>query len=121
MKERRILLVEDNDQNAYLARFLLQQAGLEVSHVRNGKEGLRAAREEQWDLILLDIQLPDLDGYEIARTLRSDPSFTTPLVALTSFAMAGERKKALEIGCNGYIEKPISPLKFADEVRSYFK
>ena len=116
----RILLVEDNEQNAYLVRFLLEQAVMAVTTAMTGTEGLRIARENSHDLILLDIQLPEIDGYQIAATLRGDSSFKlVPLIALTSFAMPGERQRAVDAGCNGYIEKPIAPLKFVEQVRSF--
>jgi len=119
MKER-VLLIEDNEQNAYLAKFLLEQAGMSVTHARSGDEGLRLAREQYHDIVLLDIHLPELDGYQIARILRQDPAFKgIPLVALTSYAMPGERAKAVDAGFDGYIEKPISPLKLVEHVRSF--
>lgn len=115
-----ILLVEDNEQNAYLATFLLEQAGMKITRVANGRDGLRLAREQAHDAILLDIQLPDMDGYEIAAALRADEAFdATPIIALTSFAMPAERERALKLGCTGYIEKPIEALRFAEQVRSY--
>jgi CheY-like chemotaxis protein len=120
--ETRVLLVEDNEQNAYLATFLLNKAGIHVTRAASGSEGLRLARGAQHHAILLDIQLPDLDGYELARILRQEQAFDrVALVALTSFAMPNERKKAFEAGCNGYIEKPIEALTFAEQVRAFIK
>ncbi len=118
----RVLLIEDNEQNAYLVKYVLNQAGMEVTHANSGKEGLRLARQFFHDVILLDIQLPEMDGYEIAAQLRSDPAFAqVPLVALTSFAMHGERLKAMRIGFNGYIEKPIQAMQLAEQVRAFLK
>src|SRR5204863_9574856 len=115
-----ILLIEDNEQNAYLARFLLQQAGCTVVTATTGQEGLEKALSGTPDLILLDIQLPDVDGYQIAQRLKDNPALShIPIVALTSFAMPGEKKKALEIGCRGYIEKPIEAGKFAQQVKAF--
>src|ERR1043165_1263767 len=115
-----ILLIEDNEQNAYLARFLFQQAGCAVATARTGQEGLEKVRSAIPDLILLDIQLPDTDGYQIAQRLREDPVVRhIPIVALTSFAMPGEKKRALELGCRGYIEKPIEAGKFAQQVKAF--
>jgi len=120
MPDPTILLIEDNEQNAYLARFLLQQAGCAVVTVKTGQEGLEKARSAMPDLILLDIQLPDIDGYQIAQRLREDPAVRhIPIVALTSFAMPGEKKRALELGCRGYIEKPIEAGKFAQQVKAF--
>lgn len=116
----RILLIEDNEQNAYLARFLLEQAGMQVTRAAEGREGLRLARADKPDLILLDIQLPDIDGYEVAAEALTDDSIRTiPIVALTSFAMAGEKQRAFDLGCRGYIEKPLEPLKFVEQVRGF--
>lgn len=118
----KILLVEDNEQNAYLATFLLEQSGMQITRAATGRDGLRLAQAGGHDAVLLDIQLPDLDGYEIAATLRRDPAFAkVPIIALTSFAMPNEREKAMELGCAGYIEKPIEALRFAEQVRSYIK
>jgi two-component system, cell cycle response regulator DivK len=118
--DNRVLLIEDNEQNAYLAKFLLEQSGMMVTHVRTGADGLRVTREDPHRLILLDIQLPDMNGYDIATQLRQDRANDgIRIVALTSYAMPGERQKALDSGCNGYIEKPISPLKFVEQVKSF--
>jgi CheY-like chemotaxis protein len=122
MSQPRILLVEDNDQNAYLVRFLLEKDNMTVRRASTGLDGLAAARAEKPDIILLDIQLPDLDGYELAKVLRQDGTFAdVAIVALTSFAMPAEREKAIALGCNGYIEKPIAPLLLAGQVRSFLK
>lgn len=120
MHSTKVLLVEDNDQNAYLVRFLLEKEAMEVKRAHTGPEGLAAAAAEKPDIVLLDIQLPGLDGYEVAAKLRQNPALSgVPIVALTSFAMPAEREKALSVGCTGYIEKPISALKLVAQVRSY--
>jgi two-component system cell cycle response regulator DivK len=117
---RTILLIEDNEQNRYLATFLLEQNGFDVVAAVDGPEGIEKARSMQPDLILLDIQLPAMDGYAVARALRGIPSLRqTPIVAVTSFAMMGDREKALEAGCNGYIEKPIDPDTFVSEIMRF--
>lgn len=122
MNAPRILIIEDNEQNAYLARYLLEKAGCAVAVYRNGREGLAAVPKEQPALILLDIQLPDLDGYSIAAELKRDPATRgIPLVAVSSFAMPGEKAKALALGCAGYIEKPIKALTFVELVRSFLQ
>ena len=116
----KVLLVEDNAQNAYLVRFLLERAGMQVVHTRSGQQALSMAAAEMPAAILLDIQLPDMDGYEVATKLIADPKLREiPIVAVTSFAMPHERQKALALGCRGYIEKPISPARFVDQVRSF--
>jgi two-component system, cell cycle response regulator DivK len=112
-----ILLIEDNEQNRYLATFLLEQRGHRVTSAQDGVGGLELARALVPDLIVLDIQLPTLDGYAVARALRRLSELErTPIVAVTSYAMVGDREKALEAGCNGYIEKPIDPDLFGSEL-----
>ena len=116
----RILYIEDNEQSLYLVTFLLEAKGYEVIQARDGKEGIEAAARARPDLILLDIQLSPMDGYGVARNLRSDPELAdTPIVAVTSFAMSGDRKKALAAGCTGYIEKPINPETFPGEIKEF--
>lgn len=116
----KILYIDDNEQSLYLVTFLLEAKGYEVIQARDGKEGIEAAARARPDLILLDIQLPSMDGYAVARNLRSDPKLAEiPIVAVTSFAMSGDREKALEAGCIGYIEKPINPETFPKEIQEY--
>lgn len=114
---RRILLIEDNEQNRYLAAFLLQQHGHVVESAVDGFRGVQMARELIPDAILLDIQLPGMDGYAVARALRLIPELrTTPIIAVTSYAMVGDREKSLAAGCSGYVEKPIDPETFVQEI-----
>ena len=118
----RILLVEDNDNNRYLAQFLLEREGLSVALAVNGKQALEAARLDKPDLVVMDIQMPELDGYETAEHFKSDPTLADiPLVGVSSFAMVGDRAKALKVGFAGYIEKPINPDTFAQEVSRFLK
>lgn len=118
----KILYIEDNDQNFYLVSFILTADGYEVLWARDGPEGVAKAAEGWADLVLLDIQLPVMDGYEVARALRANTALArTPIVALTSYAMAGDREKALAAGCTGYIEKPIDPATFASQVELHLK
>lgn len=120
MTARRILLIEDNEQNRYLATFLLQARGWEVVHASDGPSGIALAGQCNPALILLDIQLPQMDGYEVARALKADPAVAPiPIVAVTSYAMAGDREAALGAGCQGYIEKPIDPDTFVDAVEAH--
>lgn len=115
-----VLLIEDNEQNRYLATFLLEKNGLTVVPAVDGPAGIEKARQIGPDIILLDIQLPAMDGYAVARALRGYPALRrTPIVAVTSYAMPGDREKALESGCSGYIEKPINPDTFVHEVKRF--
>jgi two-component system cell cycle response regulator DivK len=115
-----ILLIEDNAQNRYLATFLLERHGYRVVPAHDGPQGIQLAEKLRPDLILLDIQLPGMDGYAVARALRACASLhATPMVAVTSYAMAGDREKALASGCNGYIEKPINPETFVAEIARF--
>jgi two-component system, cell cycle response regulator DivK len=118
---KKILIIEDNDQNLYLITFLLEKQGYEVFQARDGESGITKARDILPDMILLDIQLPQMDGYTVARKLKSDSTFSqTPLVAVTSYAMVGDREKTMEAGCTGYIEKPINPDTFLGEIEKHF-
>ncbi|MCZ2405222.1 MAG: response regulator [Burkholderiales bacterium] len=119
---KRILLIEDNAQNRYLANFLLESRGWDMVHAEDGPTGVALAARTDPVLILLDIQLPGMDGYAVAQALRADPQLRRiPIVAVTSYAMAGDRERCLAAGCNGYIEKPIDPQTFADEVERYIE
>lgn len=116
----RILVIEDNEQNLYLVRFILERSGYEVFAARDGRSGIEKAAELKPDLILLDIQLPVMDGYTVARNLRLNADLAgTPIVAVTSYAMLGDREKVMEAGCNGYIEKPIDPDTFVAKVEQH--
>lgn len=116
----RVLVIEDNEENLYLVTFLLEKAGYEVAAARDGVTGVKRAQEIRPALILLDIQLPGMDGYEVARALRREPDLEkTPIVAVTSYAMGGDREQALAAGCTGYIEKPINPDTFLDQIRAF--
>ncbi|MEY4757625.1 MAG: hypothetical protein RJA34_2523 [Pseudomonadota bacterium] len=116
----KILLIEDNEQNRYLATFLLEQCGHEVVPAESGPLGLELAATICPDLILLDIQLPGMDGHAVARALRSNPTLAAvPIVAVTSYAMVGDREKVMASGCNGYLEKPINPDTFVTEIESF--
>ena len=117
---REILLIEDNEQNRYLATFLLEKRGYAVVPAVDGPQGIELAGRTAPHLILLDIQLPSMDGYDVARALRGNPALQgIPIVAVTSYAMPGDRERALAAGCNGYIEKPIDPDTFVAEIERY--
>jgi two-component system, cell cycle response regulator DivK len=114
---RTVLLIEDNEQNRYLATFLLEQHGYQVVAAADGHAALGAVSRITPDLILLDIQLPGMDGYEVARRLRELSSLRSiPIVAVTSYAMVGDRERTIAAGCNGYIEKPIDAETFIREI-----
>lgn len=114
-----ILVIEDNEQNRYLVTFLLERHGHTVVAEADALRGIDTALALNPCLILLDIQLPTMDGYAVARALRrSEMLNDTPIIAVTSHAMPGDREKALAAGCTGYIEKPINPDTFVAEVLS---
>tara|TARA_R110002072_G_scaffold284396_5_gene448780 strand:- start:123378 stop:123770 length:393 start_codon:yes stop_codon:yes gene_type:complete len=115
-----VLLIEDNEQNRYLTTFLLERHGYTVISAPDGLRGIELARSSQPDIILLDIQLPTMDGYAVAQALRASEHLSrVPIVAVTSYAMVGDREKTLAAGCNGYIEKPINPDTFVGEIEQY--
>lgn len=115
-----ILIIEDNEQNLYLMTFLLEKNGLTVSAATTGRQGIDAARALVPSLILLDIQLPEMDGYAVAKELRTCPALAaTPIIAVTSYAMVGDRERALAVGATDYIEKPIDPSSFVAQVTMY--
>jgi two-component system, cell cycle response regulator DivK len=116
----KILVIEDNEQNMYLVTFILEKHGYQVAQAFTGRDGIALACREKPDLILLDIQLPGMDGYEVARELRKSEALTNiPIIAVTSYAMPGDRERALAAGCTGYIEKPINPDTFMTQVEDY--
>lgn len=118
--KRTILMIEDNVQNRYLATYLLEQRGYKVVSAEDGPSGIALAQTLVAELILLDIQLPLMDGYAVAQALRGvDALRSTPIVAVTSYAMPGDREKCLAAGCNGYIEKPINPETFVTEIERF--
>ncbi|SPE33786.1 Polar-differentiation response regulator DivK [Candidatus Sulfopaludibacter sp. SbA3] len=117
--ERKALLVEDNENNRYLLTLLLKHAGLTVVAAGNGQSALEIARSEHPDVILLDIQMPQMDGYEVAAHLKRDVELARiPIIGVSSFAMPGDREKAIRMGFAGYIEKPVDPEHFAETVLS---
>ena len=119
---KKILVIEDNEQNRYLFSFILEKNGYRVIVAPDGLEGIKKAKEERPDLILMDIMLPVMDGYEVTRRLRDLTEFKdVPIIALTAYAMEGDREKALQAGCNGYIPKPIIPDEFIKVLNSYLK
>ena len=115
------LIIEDNEQNMYMLSFLLEKNNYEVIQSFNGVDGIKAALECSPDVILLDIQLPEMDGYNVAQELRKCAGLKrNPIIAVTSHAMVGDREKAMESGATGYIEKPIDPDNFIQRMEFYF-
>ncbi len=105
---KKILYVEDNDDNAYMLRQRLQRRGYEVILASDGKEGIAVAQKERPNLIVMDLAMPVLDGWEAARQIRNSPATASiPIVALSSHAMPGDREKALAVGCDDYDTKPV--------------
>ena len=150
----KILVIEDNETNLYLIRFMLNKSGYEVIEAMEGQTGVELAAKEKPDLILMDIQLPDIDGLEATKAIRNAeggmPALwnakpiplgrnkieegpyseseirnlksqikKVPIIALTSYAMVGDREKAMAAGCTGYIEKPINPDTFIEDMKKY--
>jgi two-component system, cell cycle response regulator DivK len=117
-----VLVIEDNEQNLYLMKFLLEKHGFTVAEAMDGIKGVEMAKEVKPYLILLDIQLPKMDGYAVARELRKNDELAgTIIVAVTSYAMVGDRENVLAAGADGYIEKPIDPERFIDQINKYVR
>jgi two-component system, cell cycle response regulator DivK len=115
-----VLVIEDNEQNLYLMRFLLEKNGFTVVEATDGEKGVEMAKKTKPNLILLDIQLPKMDGYAVARELRKNDELAgTSIVAVTSYAMAGDRERVLAAGADGYIEKPIDPSTFVAKIAQH--
>jgi len=116
------LIIEDNESNRYMAAFLLAKSGLEIIEAATGEEGVQKALEHRPDIIIVDIQLPDINGLEVTRRIRaSELDGLIPIIAFTSYAMPGDREMTLAAGCDGYIEKPLNPEKFAEQINSFLK
>jgi two-component system, cell cycle response regulator DivK len=117
---KRILVVEDQEDNRRILRDLLTSAGYEIIQAENGQEALAAAARERPDLILMDIQLPLLDGYEATRRIKADPDLRAiPIIAVTSYALSGDEGKARAAGCDAYVTKPYSPRALLAKIREY--
>lgn len=115
-----LLIIEDNAQNFYMMQFLLEKNGFTVIGAENGREGIEKALQCNPQAILLDIQLPEMDGYTVAQELKKHPGLGhVPIIAVTSYAMVGDREKIMSAGATGYIEKPINPDTFVSEIRQY--
>jgi CheY-like chemotaxis protein len=118
----KILIVEYNEKNMYLISYILKKKGYQTIEAATGEKGVELTIKEKPDLIIMDIQLPGIDGLETTKRIRtSGADGITPIIALTSYAMTGDREKALEAGCTGYIEKPINPDTVIGEIEKYIK
>jgi len=120
MSKKRILIIEDQEDNRAIMRDLLGAAGYDLIEATDGGEGVELAKKERPDLILMDIQLPVLDGYEATRRIRTYAELkTVPIIAVTSYALSGDEAKTRAAGCDGYVSKPFSPRELLAKVREY--
>jgi two-component system, cell cycle response regulator DivK len=116
----RILVVEDHEDNRQILRDLLENAGYDMIEAKDGEEALMAAASQRPDLILMDVQLPILDGYEATRRLKTDLILKTiPIIVVTSYALSGDEEKAYAAGCDAYVAKPYDPLVLLETIRHY--
>jgi len=117
---RRILVVEDTEDNRQIVRDLLNSAGFEVLEATDGASGVALAAESRPDLIIMDVQLPVMDGYEATQRLKSDPALRAiPVIAVTSYALSGDEERSRAAGCDGYLSKPFSPSHLLRMVRGF--
>ena len=117
---KRILVVEDTEDNRQIIRDLLTSAGYEMIEAVDGEEGVAMAAQHRPDLILMDIQLPVLDGYEATRRIKAQPELKhIPVIAVTSYALSGDEAKTKAAGCDGYVAKPFSPRQLLAKVREF--
>ena len=117
---KRILVIEDTEDNRRILRDLLTAAGFEIIEATDGATGVSMAADQHPDLILMDIQLPVIDGYEATRRIKADPATQhIPIIAVTSYALAGDEAKTRAAGCDGYIAKPYDPRQLLQTVREY--
>jgi len=117
---KRILIVEDQEDNRTILRDALSTVGYELIEALNGEDGVKLAQNERPDLILMDIQLPKMDGYEATQQIKSIAELkTVPIIAVTSYALSGDEAKARAAGCDGYIAKPFSPRELLAKIRKY--
>jgi len=117
---KRILVVEDTEDNRRILRDLLTSAGFDLIEAADGATGVDMARKHRPDLVLMDLQLPVLDGFEATRRIRADPALRDlPIIAVTSFAMSGDAQRAIDSGCNAYVAKPFSPRALLTKIREF--
>jgi two-component system, cell cycle response regulator DivK len=119
---KRILVVEDQEDNRRILRDMLTSADYEIMEAESGEEALAAAAKQRPDLILMDIQLPIMDGYEATRRIKADPTLTdVPVIAVTSYALSGDEKKARAAGCDDFVPKPYSPRQLLAKIRQHLR
>jgi len=119
MANETVLVIEDNFDNLELVRFVLSQAGFAVLSATNGRSGLSTAREKLPDLVLLDLSIPEMDGWQVAAQLKGDPATAhICVVALTGHTLPGDRQRAFDSGCDGYISKPLDLPNFVGEIQA---
>jgi len=117
---KRILVVEDQPDNCQIIRDMLAPTDYEITEAEDGQQALEAIAKQRPDLILMDIQLPIIDGYTATRKIKADPAMRSiPIIAVTSYALSGEEKKAREAGCDDYVPKPFSPRQLLAEIRQF--
>jgi two-component system cell cycle response regulator DivK len=117
---KRILVVEDQEDNRQIIRDMLSATDYEITEAENGEEALAAVAKQRPDLILMDIQMPVLDGYEATRRIKADPALRAiPIIAITSYALSGDEQKARAAGCDDYVPKPYSPRQLLAKIRQY--
>ena len=117
---KRILVVEDQEDNRQIIRDLLSATDYEIIEAESGEQALEAVAKQRPDLILMDIQLPGIDGYEATRRIKADPALRSiPIIAVTSYALSGEEQKARAAGCDEYVPKPYSPRQLLAKIRQY--
>ena len=117
MAQKVILNVEDNEANRKIVRYLFESKGYKVIEAVDGEEGVRMAEQERPDIILMDVQLPKLSGYEATQRIKANPALRDiPIIAVTSFALSGDDEKAMEAGCDDYIAKPFKPRDLLERV-----
>lgn len=118
--KKRILIVEDTEDNRQILRDLLSHAGFDLIEASDGAEGIEMATRYHPDLILMDIQLPSVDGYEATRQIKADPALKAiPVIAVTSYALSDDMTKAMAVGCNGYVAKPFSPRALLAKIHEF--
>ncbi len=119
---KRILAIEDHEENRRLLRDLLTSVGYELIEAVTGEEGLTSAETHVPDLILMDIQLPGIDGYEVTRRIKANPALRhIPVIAVTSYALSGDDIKAIEAGCDAYVTKPFDQAELLAKIREYLR
>jgi CheY-like chemotaxis protein len=120
MAKTRVLIMEDDDDTQGMVRFLLEYKGYDVLVAKDGKHGLELALQEKPDLILLDLAMPEMDGWSVAHRLKGDPATKAiPVIAVTAYTMSSDRRMAMNAGCDGFISKPMNVPEFITEIEKF--